>query len=70
MALLPLLSVTVRVTVLAPTSEQVKSSMSKVLEAMPQASEDPLFTSLAVVDPFPVASRYTVGGAWQTAFGA
>jgi hypothetical protein len=50
-------SVTVSVTVLVPTLEQSNEVFDKVLLAIPQASEDPLFTAATVVEAFPVASR-------------
>ena len=59
-AAFPLLSVTVKVTVFSPTSEQVKlvTSMSKVNP--PQESEDPLFTASSEMAAFPEASSCTV----------
>ena len=66
--LLPLLSVTVSVTVLAPTSEQVKPEVLTVLVSMPQASVEPPSTSAAVMVAEPLASRSMVMF-WQTAAG-
>src|SRR4030042_2060194 len=67
-SVLPLLSVTVRVTVLAPTSEQVKSVTSSTILAIPHASLLPLLMSAAVIVTLPVASRYA-SISWQTATG-
>ena len=55
-ALLPLLSVTVRVTVLAPTLAQPKDVMSRAMVWMPQASLEPLSMSAVVMEPAPEAS--------------
>jgi hypothetical protein len=54
------LSVTVKVTVFGPTFAQVKAVCDKLKDAIPQLSDEPLLTAAAVVDPFPVASRFTV----------
>src|SRR4030043_378252 len=56
-SVLPLLSVTVRVTVLVPTSEQVKSVTSRTMLAIPHASLLPLFTLAGAIVTLPVASR-------------
>ena len=48
---LPLSSVTVKVTVFAPTSVQSKSVSLSVIVAMPQLSEEPLSTWAAVMEP-------------------
>src|SRR4030066_136719 len=56
-SVLPLLSVTVRVTVLPPISAQVKSVILSTRLAMPHASLLPLFTSAAAIVTLPVASR-------------
>ena len=53
---LPLLSVTVSVTVLAPTLAQVKLLGDTLMPAMPQASEEPLSIWAAVMVALPVAS--------------
>src|SRR5690554_2163777 len=57
---LPLTSVTVRVTVLAPTSPQPKLYLSSVMLAIPQASVEPLSISVASMLAFPVASSWMV----------
>ena len=70
MLLLPLTSVTVRITVFGPaTLAQVKLLLFSVVVAMPQASLLPLFTAEAVVLPFPALFNCTVTG-WQSAIGA
>ena len=58
----PFTSVTVKVTVfgLVATSVHVKSVSERTNDAIPQLSFEPLFTAAAEVDPFPVASRFTV----------
>ena len=56
-ALFPLLSVAVKVTVLGPTSAQVKLVTSKPKEAIPQASEEPLLISAVLILAFPAASN-------------
>jgi hypothetical protein len=61
-ALFPLLSVTVKVTVLNPTFEQLNVEGLTVILAIPQASEDPLSTFAAVIVPFPLASNTSVNG--------
>src|SRR2546423_3269497 len=65
---LPLLSVTVRVTVLAPTLLTSKLVLSRLKLAMPQASVLPLLIWSGVIVPWPVASNWTVRF-WQTANG-
>src|SRR5258707_1338100 len=57
---MPLLSVTVRVTVFGPTLAQVKLFGLTLLEAMPQASLLPLSISAATMLAWPVTSRWTV----------
>ena len=57
---LPLLSVTVNVTVFAPTFAQVKVLGETESDAIPQASLEPLFTCEAVMDAAPLASNCTV----------
>ena len=57
---LPLLSVTVKVTVLAPTLAQVKLEGLTDSVAMPQASVEPLLTWAAVTLTVPDAFRYLV----------
>ena len=53
---LPLLSVTLKVTVFEPTLLQVKLVGLAAKLAMPQASFEPLSTSLAVIVALPDAS--------------
>ena len=53
---IPLLSVTVRVTVFGPTLAQVNELGLTERVAMPQASEEPLSTWAAVIVALPVAS--------------
>ena len=67
--LLPLTSVTVRMTELAPKLAQVKLLLFRVVVAMPQASFEPLLTAEAVVLPLPALFKFTVTF-WQIAFGA
>ena len=52
----PLLSVTVRTTVFAPTFKQENELCDKLLEAIPQASLEPLSICEAVIEAFPDAS--------------
>src|SRR5213594_254730 len=66
--LLPLLSVTVRVTVLVPTLLTSKLVLSRLRLAMPQASLLPLLIWSGVIVPWPLASNWTVRF-WQTANG-
>src|SRR5690606_30805475 len=68
-AVLPLLSVAVRVTVLAPVFEQSNAVLLSDSEAMPQASALPLFTAATARVALPAASSCTVAF-WQTAVGA
>src|SRR5207249_10716163 len=56
---LPLTSVTVRVTRLGPTLAQVKVFGLTLIEAMPQASLEPLLIWVAVMPALPLASRST-----------
>src|SRR5258707_104394 len=70
LALLPLLSVTVRVTVLGPFLEQSKLDGLTTRLVMPQLSAEPLSTSPATMLAWPALSRLTtmflvstVGGA-------
>ena len=65
----PPTSVTVNVTVFAPILEQLKLFGETASEAIPQASEEPLSTSAAVIEPFPLLSNWTVT-VWQVATGA
>jgi hypothetical protein len=65
----PLLSVTVRVTVFAPTLEQVNEEGETDNEAIPHASELPLFTCAAVIVAAPDELRF-IEIFWQTAVGA
>src|SRR4030042_748880 len=67
-SVLPLLSVTVRVTVFAPTSAQVKSVISRTILAIPHASLLPLLMSAAAIVTLPVTSRYA-SISWHTATG-
>ena len=69
MLTLPLTSVTVNVTVLAPSFEQVNVSLSIAKLAIPQASELPPSTSCAVIVTEPLEPACTEMF-WQTAFGA
>ena len=55
--LLPLLSVTVNTTVFGPTSRQVKLVISRLSEAMPQASDEPLSIAVGVMLALPVESN-------------
>ena len=57
---LPLTSVTVSTSVFAPTSAQTNAVWLSVKEAIPQASDEPLFTAAAFVVPFPALSNCTV----------
>ena len=66
---LPLLSVTVRVTVLGPTLEQSKEETSIVVVAIPQASVLPFSISATVMLALPLASSWMVNGAAQLATG-
>jgi hypothetical protein len=52
----PLLSVTVKTTVFAPTFEQSNEVISKLKLAIPQASLLPLFISAVVILALPLAS--------------
>src|SRR6266571_2359923 len=66
--LLPLLSVTVRVTVLTPTLVQSKLVWLRLRLAMPQASVLPLLICAGSMVPWPLASNSTLRF-WQTATG-
>ena len=68
MLLLPLLSVTVRVTLLLPMSEAVKLLGVTLSEAMPAASLLPLSMSAPVMVALPLPSSETLMS-WQTATG-
>src|SRR5688572_28962031 len=57
---LPFTSVTVRVTVLAPTFEQLKLEGDTVIVLIPQASDEKSSTMAAVIEATPVASNATV----------
>ena len=62
-AVLPLTSVTVRVTVFGPaTFAQVNALLFRLKLAMPQASVEPLFTWAAVMLAVPAAFKFTVTG--------
>jgi len=65
----PLTSVTVNVTVFAPTFEQLNVAGETVIVPIPQASELPLSTSPAAIVTVPAALSWTVIF-WQTATGA
>src|SRR5439155_1169163 len=67
--LLPLLSVTVNVTMLVPMLVQSKLVLSRLELATPQASLLPLLIWAGVIVAWPVASSCTVRS-WQTATGA
>ena len=56
----PLASVTVKVTVFAPTFEQSKVVLSNVIVAIEQLSLEPLSICEAVIVAFPEASNGTV----------
>ena len=56
----PFISVTVKVSVFVPTSLHTNAVWLNDKLAIPQASDEPLFTSSAVVEPFPVLSNCTV----------
>ena len=58
--ILPLLSVTVNVTVFAPMLAQVKLEGDTFVEAMPHVAVEPLSTCAAVTAAWPVASRATL----------
>ena len=64
----PLLSVTVSVTVFAPTFAHVNEEGETESEAIPHASELPLLTCAAVIVALPDELRLTVMF-WQTAVG-
>ena len=59
-SMLPFTSVTRNQIVLAPTSEQSKLDLLKVLVAIVQLSVEPLSMSDKVTEPAPLASRLTV----------
>ncbi len=65
----PFTSVTVSVTVFAPSSAQVNVLGSTTIEAIAQLSELPPSTSVAVIEAFPVASSWIVIS-WQIAIGS
>ncbi len=66
---LPFTSVTVKVTLLLPTFVQSNEVLLNTIEAIPHASDEPLFTAAAVVLAAPVASKLIVTFC-ATAFGA
>ena len=66
---LPFTSVTVKVTLLGPTSEQLNTAGEELNPAIPQLSLDPPSISPAKTIAVPVPSRYAVIF-WQTAVGA
>ena len=57
---LPLTSVTVKVTVLAPTLAHVKEEGETASEAIPHASELPLLICEAIIEAVPPALKFTV----------
>ena len=59
-AVLPLLSVTVNTTVLAPIFAQPKVLGAKLREVIPQASVEPLSTDVASTVALPAALKFTV----------
>ena len=59
---LPLISVTIKKTVLEPISEQLKVDLLSILVAIAQLSLDPLSTSFAETLTLPLESRLTVRG--------
>lgn len=61
-AVLPLKSVTVSVTLLVPRLAQVKVEGLTARVMLPQSSELPLLIMAGVTVTFPVASRFTVAG--------
>ena len=65
-ATLPFTSVTVSVTVFAPTLAHVKVFGETVIDAMPQYELEPLLTCAAVTEAFPDASNCTVTGCVTT----
>ena len=65
----PFTSVTVNVTVLGPTSAQVKLLGSMESDAIPQLSVEPLSMSVTEMVALPEASNCTVKGAAQFATG-
>src|SRR4030043_369472 len=67
-SVLPLLSVTVNVTVFPPTLAHVNELMSMARLSIPHASVLPPSTSAATIDALPVASRYA-SMSWHTATG-
>src|SRR5690554_1101755 len=66
----PFTSVTVKVIVFGPTSEQSKVFLSIVIVATPQLSELPLSISDTVMLELPLASNCKMKGAAQVATGA
>ena len=52
----PLLSMTVRTTVFAPTFAQENEFGATLIDAIPQASDEPLSICAAVMEALPVAS--------------
>ncbi|SRX51511.1 hypothetical protein AEQU1_00005 [Aequorivita sp. CIP111184] len=69
-ATLPELSVTVITTVFAPVIEQSKDEISKVIEAIPQLSVEPLSTSAPVMLTVPVIGSRSKVRSWHIATGA
>jgi hypothetical protein len=55
----PFTSVTVRIMLLAPTSEQLKFVCDKTMVSIPQLSVEPLSICVELIIAFPVASRFT-----------
>ena len=66
----PELSVTVITTVFAPVIEQSNDETSRLIEAMPQLSVEPLSTSAAVMVAMPVTGSRSTVISWQTATGS
>ncbi len=56
----PCASVTVKVTVLSPTLEQVNMFGVTVDDTIPQLSEDPLSISAAVIEAVPVTGSNSI----------
>ena len=55
-----LISVTVKVTVFAPTLAHVNELGETVIDLIPQASDEPLLTSATTIEPLPVAFNWSV----------
>ena len=70
MAMFPESSVTVKTTLFAPVIEQSKEETSRLIEAMPQLSVEPLSTSAAVTVAIPVTGSRSTVISWHTATGS